>query len=180
MAHQKLGMDTDLQTLPIPLLQFHPQAKSLGHHLVQMVPARLCLLTSGHSMPSHEEEAKTCWRKSQPAKPRHCQPLSGSLTAGSPPGQPRLSSPGDEEKRDTVSTNLSSVSSLSSGKRYAVETSAEQELREGKSLTDSVCRVCRALVPCGAGGGGGAGRKGALGHPVACSHTYADPLLFSF
>ena len=101
MAHQKLGMDTDLQTLPIPLLQFHPQAKSLGHHLVQMVPARLCLLTSGHSMPSHEEEAKTCWRKSQPAKPRHCQLLSGSLT-GSPAGQPRLSSPGDEETRDTV------------------------------------------------------------------------------
>ena len=61
-----------------------------------------------------------------------------------------------------------------------METSAEQELREGKSLTDSVCRVCRALVPCGAGGGGGAGSKGALGHPVACSHTYADPLLFGF
>ena len=29
MAHQKLGMDTDLQTLPIPLLQFHPKRSHL-------------------------------------------------------------------------------------------------------------------------------------------------------
>ena len=29
MAHQKLGMDTDLQTLPIPLLQFHPKQSHL-------------------------------------------------------------------------------------------------------------------------------------------------------
>ena len=29
MARQKLGMDTDLQTLPIPLLQFHPKRSHL-------------------------------------------------------------------------------------------------------------------------------------------------------
>ena len=174
MAHQKLGMDTDLQTLPIPLLQFHPQTKSLGHHLVQMVPARLCLLTSGHSMPSHEEEAKTCWRKSQPAKPRHCQPLSGSLT-GSPTGQPRLSSPGDEETRDTV-LHQSVV-----GEQFEQWKQVRNRSCGRGKVWLTVCAVCavpwRRVVPVVVVV---AGRKGALGHPVASSHTYADPLLFSF
>ena len=108
-------MDTDLQTLPIPLLQFHPKRS----HLViiwfkwyqrDYASSHLAILCRHMKKKQRFVEEKAN-RRNHGAVNRCLVHSLGHHRVT------RLSSPGDEETRDTVNTNLSSVSSLSSGKK---------------------------------------------------------------